>query len=298
MANIPWEHRKCVICLSDDSVLTLEHVIPDCLGGRLTSQFVCKICNSTFGNQIEAAAKIDPSIQLAIYKLHDKFHETLRLKLMNGQPVIATSSAGSVRGNMRKGSFKVRSHKAPDGSLIQPTDIGRKSLTQIMRKGGHKEEFIRLAVAAFDKTPDDQEIEVAPGLKAVKWNTVSLSPDLSESPLLSVLVPVKIAYEFMALHVGDAIYSTEPPLVRTRHALQSGDTDSMAFKVERLTSDKYEPFHGICFEGNSPHATVLIRLFGWLAFRVHFLELAFGGQRVVYTHRLDTNNENMQVMPN
>jgi hypothetical protein len=57
--------------------------------------------------------------------------------------------------------------------------------------------------------------------------------------------------------------------------------------------NKYEPFHGIVFEGNDPYAKVLIRLFGWLAFRVHFLRLACSGSRFVYTHRLDEQQEHV-----
>lgn len=67
--------------------------------------------------------------------------------------------------------------------------------------------------------------------------------------------------------------------------------DSEDLMVERLSSNKYEPIHGICFEGNDPYAKVQIRLFGWLAFRVHFLHLSVGGPRYVYTHRLDTGEE-------
>jgi hypothetical protein len=68
-----------------------------------------------------------------------------------------------------------------------------------------------------------------------------------------------------------------------------------AIRVERLTSNQYEPFHGVCFEGNDPYAKVQIRLFGWLAFRVHFLHLAIGGERFVYTHRLDSMNEDVSI---
>ena len=47
--------------------------------------------------------------------------------------------------------------------------------------------------------------------------------------------------------------------------------------------------------GNSPHATVLIRLFGWLAFRVHFLRLTVDGPRLSYKHDLDTNQDEILV---
>lgn len=52
---------------------------------------------------------------------------------------------------------------------------------------------------------------------------------------------------------------------------------------------------GLYFEGNDPHARVQIVLFGWLGFRVHFYRLAFGGPRLVYTHNLESNEEDLRV---
>ena len=71
--------------------------------------------------------------------------------------------------------------------------------------------------------------------------------------------------------------------------------ESETFRVERFPLKKYEPFHGICFEGNSPYAKVQIRLFGGLAFRVHFLHLVVSGRRFTYTHKLDTNEEDVCI---
>jgi hypothetical protein len=51
------------------------------------------------------------------------------------------------------------------------------------------------------------------------------------------------------------------------------------------------PNRCILFEGNRPYAQVQVRLFGTLAYRVHFKQLAVGGLRFAYTHRLDTNQE-------
>ena len=62
----------------------------------------------------------------------------------------------------------------------------------------------------------------------------------------------------------------------------------VTLEVLRLNASEYKPFHGICFEGNDPYTRVLIRLFGWLAFRVHFRRLAVSGPRFVYTQSLAT----------
>jgi len=137
---------------------------------------------------------------------------------------------------------------------------------------------------------------VAPGLEIVKWRTDRIALDLSKTQMMNPLIPAKIAFEFLACHAGTAIYAEVPQLSEVRQALCTMYTASPSIRVDRLASNKYDPFHGICFEGNDPHAKVQIRLFGWLAFRVHFLRLAIGGPRFVYTHRLDTGEEHAAMV--
>jgi hypothetical protein len=62
-------------------------------------------------------------------------------------------------------------------------------------------------------------------------------------------------------------------------------------EVERLHAPDANPFHGLVFEGNLPYAKVQVRLFGQLAFRVHFKRLAVHGPRGMYTHDLRSNEE-------
>lgn len=120
--------------------------------------------------------------------------------------------------------------------------------------------------------------------------------DLSSAQLMNPLIPAKTAYEFLACHLSSAIYEEVKQLSKIRDSLIKCELNPNVIQVERLTSNKYEPFHGIYFEGNDPHAKVQVRLFGWLVFRVHFLELSVGGPRFIYTHQLDTNEEDVQVV--
>jgi len=110
------------------------------------------------------------------------------------------------------------------------------------------------------------------------------------------LIPAKTAYEFLACHVGRAIYEDGFHLSQIRSVLKNRLMSSDVLSIERLTSNKYKPFHGIYFEGNDPYAKVQIRLFGWLAFRVHFRHLPIGGPRNVYTHQLDSGDEDIDVI--
>jgi hypothetical protein len=134
-------------------------------------------------------------------------------------------------------------------------------------------------------------VEIAPGIEIVKWRIDHLKTDMSQTNVMDPLIPAKIAYEFLCCHAGSAIYNDGLHLSQIRTVLLNRKMDPGVLAVERLSSGKHNPFHGICFEGNDPYAKVQIRLFDSLAFRVHFFHLSVGGPRFAYTHRLDTGEE-------
>lgn len=244
---------------------------------------------------MEAKAKSDPSILIAIKRLESRIPDLAAL-LLDRQPYIAHGESGPVKGHIENGEFKVRAQKLDDGSLLQHTKLAKTSISKILKKSGYGEAPIGRALHAFDAVPDDKRVELVPGLKIVKWSIQRLELDLSRAELMDPLIPVKTAFEFLACHIGSAIYDASEPFAHIRESLQTGVLSPEFLAVERLTSNEYEPIHGIVFEGNNPHATVQIRLFGWLAFRVHFLRLSIAGPRFVYTHRLDTMEEDVQMI--
>ncbi len=292
--KVPWPGKCCIICLGAGP-LCEEHLIPRALGGRLTSEFLCSSCNSRLGHDLEGAAKSDPSVLLAVQHLSERI-PYLAKSIVESHSHIGYSEPGAARGYIQNGEFRVRSQSLDDGSIIQPTDDATKSIATILRKSGYQESPIENAVAALQDAPENKLVEVAPGLEVVKWRLDRVELDLSNAQMMNPLIPAKIAFEFLACHAGTAIYDQVPQLSEVRRALYTMETESDSIRVDRLSSSKYEPFHGICFEGNDPYARVQIRLFGWLAFRVNFLRLSVGGPRFVYTHRLDTSEERADII--
>lgn len=292
--HVEWPDGRCILCHSSEN-LSKEHLIPDALGGILTCDFLCRVCNSTLGATFESTARTDPSVRLAVQRLDGQIPD-LADKLKENQSYFVDGADGRNHGTIRDGAFRIKARTADDGSLIQPTDIARKSIANILRKSGMDDAPIAAAQRLLDEAPENQRVELGPTLEVVKWSVEKIHLDLSTSRLMNPLVPVKIAFEFLACHLGGAIYADLPPLIRTREAIRNMDAEDPSFNVERLNAEDYKPFHGICFEGNSPHAKVLIRLFGWLAFRVHFLQMSVGGDRYVYTHYLDTGREDIRVV--
>lgn len=124
--QVPWPGNLCILCLLERE-LTIEHLIPEALGGRLTARFLCKACNSTLGAKVEASARTDPSIRLAVSNLSTKIPE-LAQKLAENQSFLGESKAGHVRGYVSGGEFRVHSTQEKDGSLIQPTDKARQTI--------------------------------------------------------------------------------------------------------------------------------------------------------------------------
>ena len=244
---------------------------------------------------MEASAKADPSILIAAENLKEQI-PSLSKTLIDGHPHIGHSEPGPARGYIKNNEFRVLAKTLDDGSLIQPTDAARKSVVKILQKSGYDDAPIRKALSSFDSVPENKRVEIAPGLEVVKWSIHRLEKDMSRTQTMDPLIPAKIAYEFLACHVGSAIYNDLPNLARVRASINTKQMNPKVIRVERLSSNKYEPFHGICFEGNDPYAKVQIRLFGWLAFRVHFLLLSISGPRFVYTHRLDTNEERIDAV--
>lgn len=289
---LPWKHDRCILCLQQ-ATLTEEHVIPQAIGGILKVPFLCKPCNDNLGALVEAAAKKDPSIRLALEEIRPLSPELIA-KLTEGQEYIANSSRGKVRGVVSKGEFRVRAKKQSDGSLIQPTPQGRRLVKKHLQKTGADQQTIDHTLRQLDAAPENTPIPIDAGLQVIKWSVGSLQPTLDGNPLSDQVV-LKIAYEFVACIVQSQVYCDIPVLFAVRRTLHDQLDPGAILWVERLHASKYDVFHGVAFEGNQPYAVIQVRLFGWLAFRIHFHGLAINAPCIVYTHRLDTNKDSWSI---
>ena len=243
------------------------------------------------GHLFEGKAKADPTIRLLVSRLSTSI-PALAARLSEGQPYLSFGPGGQSLGYVKVGEFITQSRKLEDGSLIQHTPEAAKSIRRMLQRAGGDAAIIAESLRRLESAPENTRVSVADGLEVIKWSIERIEPAL-DGPLLSELAPLKTAYEFLALHLNDTIYEDVPALLAARTALQGGAFDSTHLLVERLHGPKSKPFHGIVFEGNAPHATIQIRLFGQLAFRVHFKTIAVSGPRFVYTHDLESNAEHI-----
>lgn len=257
----------------------------------MTCRFVYVGCNSRMGHLFEGQAKADPTIRLLASKLATRIPR-LAEKLSKGQGFVSFGPGGRSNGYLKDGEYVIRSRKLEDGSLIQSTPEAAGSIRRMLERANHDAGAISETLLRLELAPENTRVALASGLEAVKWSIERIEPEL-DGPLLTHVLPLKSAYEFLALHLNNAVYEDVPSLSAARNALLSGEMDATHLLVERLYAYMAKPFHGIAFEGNSPYAKVQVRLFGQLAFRVHFKTLSIGGPRFVYTHNLEANTEHV-----
>jgi hypothetical protein len=103
---------------------------------------------------------------------------------------------------------------------------------------------------------------------------------------------LKIAYEYLALHLGSIIFHQYFDPVRS--ALQTGGVvpDCCSVQERRVRDRKYEPLHGLAVKSTTRGLVVKIRLFGYLSYPVHFFGLQIvPAKSHCYTLHLDTMQE-------
>lgn len=283
--KIEWNHSRCIVCLGSDG-LTVEHVIPESLGGILTGSFLCRRCNSRFGLGFEAGARLAPELRKAASGLGDDLSE-LKEKLERGAQYQSQFEEQTHKSKLRKDGH-IGTSKLEDGSLIVPEPDAPMKIKSIMLKCGASDSGIKDAIARWARAPAGRNVYLGAGVSIKKWQEHPASPIYTEPPL-SPLVPLKIAYEFAALLAGDAIYVPEfQPL---RDVLLKQDEDLADRMVTYSWASKPDAFHGIAFEGNHEVAQFQVRFFGLLAYTVRFPKIAIEHPPAVYTHRLDTGKD-------
>ena len=293
--HLPWKGSKCIVCLQQER-LHEEHLIPKALGGRLTCSFLCHACNSGFGHALEAAAISDPAVLLAVKKLSKEVPE-LSKRLVEKHPHIGHSERGIVPGYLRDGEFHVTPRRLEDGSLVQGKDEARRSIVKMLRRSGQdRKSPIEHVLAAFDEAREKERTRLAAGLDVTHWTVDDIQLDLKQSRTMSLVLPVKMAFEFLAVSMGSVIYGNDVQLSEVRESLTTFHLDGKSTLVERRHSGQYRPLHGIWIEQSVPYVVVQIRLFGWLAFRVHFLRLCSDIRSFVYTHMLDPLGEYVGIV--
>ena len=82
--KLPAKASRCLICCGNEPN-SWDHIIPDCIGGRIEAQLLCTECNNKYGSTLVSQIKDYPSIQYAVQSLKDKIPDIAE-KLQEKQP--------------------------------------------------------------------------------------------------------------------------------------------------------------------------------------------------------------------
>jgi hypothetical protein len=286
--RVDWPHPTCVLCLTtvERGKLTVEHIIPKSIGGVLTSRLVCRGCNSHLGLGFEAKARLAPEVRQAANEVRTSLPKLVD-QLERGASYSARYGEELVEHRLLpNGQLSIV--KLSDGSIVVPEADAPAQIRSRLRKLNRNASSIEASVALWESASAASEVDVGHGVVVKKWENVSATPTYNEK-CLDPLVPVKIAYEFAALLVGRMIY--KPEFQFLRDLLLSQNNAKAQELVNYSWAKSAEPFHGISFGGNNDVARFQVRIFGLLAYTVHFPRIAINRSPFVYTHRFDTNKD-------
>ncbi|MBS1874316.1 MAG: hypothetical protein JSU00_13960 [Acidobacteria bacterium] len=286
--EVGWNDPRCLVCKSE-APFSAEHIIPEALGGRLWARFLCAPCNSGLG-EVEGGWKSDPAVRFAFNRLSEQIPELAR-RLEEGQPYIFDSPLGILDGRLRKGEVTLDSQRLRDGSIVVPSKDGPKKVETMLRREGKDNAEIAEALARLDAATEGQYIQLS-DRTAIKKDA-AIAPRLKlNSPDVKPLLVIKIAYEFLALHVGSGIF--HPSLDRVRDSLRLRDLSPDCCLFEELHASSYGPFHGLLISQREP-VVVVVRLFGYLVYRVSFpsVGVPVGTPLAGYTLCLDSGEEDL-----
>ena len=289
---LPWEDRRCVICLVEqDEPLTVGHVIPQSVGGRLAVRNICASCNSTLGHTVEAGLNNDPRIRLSIEELQTQI-PGLAEKMRAGREFVARDDEALVRATPGREGFKILDSPQEGGSRIKdPQRAWDEIETTLRRRLGADDALVASVRAIHDAAPEGQLVELVPGLSIKKGSVSSFGLPFTE-PLAEDLCFLSVAYMFLSVIVQGAIY--DPGFDAIRNSLRSGGSSEM-WVVESFLADRpHEPWHGLAIQHSVPHLVVQVRLFGQHAWNITLPKIKCDEERLpvrLYQLDLETGSE-------
>ena len=256
--------HKCIFCLQNPAD-SWEHIIPECIGGRLQLKMLCTDCNNKLGSKLVSKVKADPSIRLTVSNLKSEIPELFEA-IEHGQEYVTKDKNNNlIKLKYKNSKLEIIAHKKEDGSIIEDTKKAVRSLKKILQKEGLTEVEIADKIQLFQELEDDRVISLSEGLKVVKRSIKSPFPSL-KGPLLDEKFVALMAYEFLSLAIGNLI--THRKLDFIRKFIKEGEK-SQNLNIEHLMTRCYEPHHTIYPEFLETQVIININLFGWMLYEIH-----------------------------
>jgi hypothetical protein len=250
--------NRCFVCKKPQA-LTLEHIIPQAVGGRLKARLYCKVCNDTFGHELDDEISkqfgwVGTLLNIKRDRGEPQPYEVEELK--SGIPLVFDG-----KGLKRRDPIIKRTSR--DGKKLDSADITARSERELKEVCASIQK--RYEVSGGIETFKD----VHPGPTEAKHETTI------DNPLLRRAVS-KIAYGFLCIKLPkDVILSS--PFEAVRDYVKAGKEPHLAcanFIYTQFMIDHIRPLHKIHVALNRNEETVIgyVSLFGIYRFTILLAE--------------------------
>ena len=270
------EFEDCVFCRATLARRTRsrEHVFPKLIGGWFWVDFVCRQCNSSFGNSFDADLRKNPYVHFARRRLGFGRGSAY----LKGQKITAETPQGH-KGRMapRKSDGVPRwiPSPQPGGSIISDPESAKTQMVDALRREGRSEEFIKKNyLDLVDTAPDGKFVPVRGTRHGFIYHRdvlTTISYDELNLPFRYALI-AKIAIE---LYFASGIWREFPvDLGAQIEAIMSNDPRPLAMTrgdFARLGSPdqlEYQPLHFAEFAVLNGHLVAVVGLFGMFSFGI------------------------------
>jgi len=266
--KLPIKASRCLICCKNEPN-SWEHIIPECIGGRIEARLLCTNCNSRYGSTLVSQIKDDPSIQYAVQSLKDKIPDIAK-KLQENQSYFGKDNTNNIIPMRQvKGKIKVIPCYQENGSLIYDSSDAPIHIQNMLKKSNIPDEIIESILRIFPYLENDKLYKLPGDLSFIKRNIQNVQ-FLPNGNLMDERVIVLIAYEFLYLWFGEQIL--KPVLDPVRKFIR-GNNKPSNLNVEYLSTRKYNPFHRLVLSESDKTLIVYVCFFEWLVYKVEFGEL-------------------------
>ena len=269
--ELPWSHRRCILCLRDDVEMSRAHLVPQSLGGFVWAWTHCAACNNRVGSEIEAAVKRDDSIRHALEREIAREIPEIAKSFAEGQRYLAQSDSGSLDASFRRGLFEIGTTRL-DESLVQDQGRARQSVEPMLERAGVSDDERLTALNRFDSAKHGELTQIAHGI-TIRHGTIETFVLPYDGEFVSDHFPLAIAFHLLAFFLGELIYheSLDP----IREAILEQREDPEQFMVEHLLdqSTGYVPMHVLGLSKPAPYLVMRVQIFGPLLWHVHLMRV-------------------------
>lgn len=294
---------KCILCCSA-TPNSEEHIFPACIGGHFRAKILCQTCNSICGIKLVPMIQKDSWYLTALEWLRNELTELYNSTPRKYLGRIGDDNYFEIITN--DGKISVRTKQLPDGTIVAD-ESNAKPLAGMLRKAGLPQNEIDFHVKEYlDISPGSARIFPA-NIYVRKKTGPELIPNFGKAPLCDYAA-LLIAYEFLALLLGHAIYAQEFDCLR--ETIKDSAIHGNRIRIEPLFARTAKPYHQIDFQQSGFDLLITIRFlaasayqitlsnFGYKIPDICFIEdLKYKKSLLAMSH-LDARNGNFKLLDN